>query len=214
MALLLAARRGEDAVMTLVSDGQRALARKLFFLAGILGGLRTDFQRFPAPLPRVFLIVSNHQSLADIPAVTVCFPRHPVRFVAKRELRRGIPYISRSLRFGRSALVSRTRDFGEGQRGAAEARRALAGGDLSHDLSRGHPLEDGPGPGVLHGARQGDPGALPDARAVRGRGRRAIHRHDRAGAPAPARRDLPGETAHPLPRAPRKEGDHGAAWGS
>ena len=55
------------------------------------------------------------QSLADIPAITLCFNRHGMRFVAKRELRRGIPYVSRSLRFGRSALVSRTRDFGEGQ---------------------------------------------------------------------------------------------------
>jgi 1-acyl-sn-glycerol-3-phosphate acyltransferase len=98
-----------------VSDGQRALARKLFFLAGMLGGLRTDFRGFAGALPRVFMIVSNHQSLADIPAVTVCFPRHPVRFVAKRELRRGIPYVSRSLRFGQSALVSRTMNFGEGQ---------------------------------------------------------------------------------------------------
>ena len=115
LALLLAALRGEAAVMKQVSDGQRALARKLFFLAGILGGLRTDFRRYAGPLPRVFMIVSNHQSLADIPAVTVCFPRHPVRFVAKRELRRGIPYVSRSLRFGQSALVSRTSDFGQGQ---------------------------------------------------------------------------------------------------
>jgi 1-acyl-sn-glycerol-3-phosphate acyltransferase len=115
LALLLAARRGIPAVMKEVSDGQRALARKLFFLARILGGLRTDFRRFAGALPRVFMIVSNHQSLADIPAVAVCFPRHAMRFVAKRELRRGIPYISRSLRFGRSALVSRTRDFGQGQ---------------------------------------------------------------------------------------------------
>ncbi|MGA2641686.1 MAG: lysophospholipid acyltransferase family protein [Spirochaetia bacterium] len=116
LALLLAARRGETAVMKEVSEGQRALARKLFFLARILGGLRTDFRRFAGALPRVFMIVSNHQSLADIPAVTLCFPRHPVRFVAKRSLRRGIPYVSRSLRFGRSALVSRTGDFGQGQR--------------------------------------------------------------------------------------------------
>jgi 1-acyl-sn-glycerol-3-phosphate acyltransferase len=114
-ALLRANRRGRAAVMAQVSDGQRALARKVFFLAVLLGGLRTDFRRFPGALPRVFMIVSNHQSLADIPAITLGFPRHGVRFVAKRELRRGVPYISRSLRLGESALVSRTRDFGEGQ---------------------------------------------------------------------------------------------------
>jgi 1-acyl-sn-glycerol-3-phosphate acyltransferase len=115
VGLFLASLRGRQAVMTAVSDGQRALARKLFFLARLLGGLRTDFQRFHGPLPRAFLVVSNHQSLADIPAVTVCFPRHPMRFVAKRELGRGVLYISRSLRKGESALVSRTSDFGEGQ---------------------------------------------------------------------------------------------------
>ena len=115
VALLRANRRGRAAVMAQVSDGQRALARKVFFLAVLLGGLRTDFRKFPGVLPRVFMIVSNHQSLADIPAITLGFSRHGVRFVAKRELRRGVPYVSRSLRFGRSALVSRTRDFGEGQ---------------------------------------------------------------------------------------------------
>jgi 1-acyl-sn-glycerol-3-phosphate acyltransferase len=115
VALLLAQRRGRAAVMAQVTDGQRALARKVFHLAELLGGLRTDFRRFPGVLPRAFMIVSNHQSLADIPAITLCFRRHGVRFVAKRELGRGIPYVSRSLRSGRSALVSRTRDFGEGQ---------------------------------------------------------------------------------------------------
>jgi len=120
-------RRGRPAVMTEVSNGQRALARKLFFLARLLGGLRTDFRRFAGPLPPAFMIVSNHQSLADIPAIAVCFPSRGVRFVAKRELGRGIPYVSRSLRLGESALVSRTRDFSEGQK----ALRRFA--DLAED---------------------------------------------------------------------------------
>ena len=116
IALIRAARRGRAAVMDLVSNGQRALARKLFFLAKLLGGMRLDFNRYPGKLPPAFLVVSNHQSIADIPAITACFPRHPMRFVAKRELGRGIPYVSQSLRVGQSALVSRTKDFGEGQR--------------------------------------------------------------------------------------------------
>ncbi len=111
-----ARRRGRAAVMKEVSVGQRALARKLFHLAGLIGGLRTDFRRYPGPLPRAFIIVSNHQSLADIPAVAQAFPTRGVRFVAKRELGRGILYVSRCLRFGESALVSRTRDFSEGQK--------------------------------------------------------------------------------------------------
>jgi 1-acyl-sn-glycerol-3-phosphate acyltransferase len=116
LALALASRRGRSAVMDEVSRGQRALARKLFFLAGLLGGLRTEFTRFPGPLPRVFLVVSNHQSLADIPALAQSFPHHGVRFVAKRELGRGILYVSRNLRKGESALLSRTSDFRAGQR--------------------------------------------------------------------------------------------------
>ncbi|HUJ76694.1 MAG TPA: lysophospholipid acyltransferase family protein [bacterium] len=115
LRLLAARRRGRQAVMSEVTYGQRVLARQLFFLAGLLGGLRRDFRRYGGALPRAFMIVSNHQSLADIPAIAQAFPHHAVRFVAKRELRRGIPYVSRSLRFGESALVSRTRDFSEGQ---------------------------------------------------------------------------------------------------
>jgi 1-acyl-sn-glycerol-3-phosphate acyltransferase len=115
LALLLTARKGEAAVMRSVSVDQRSLARKLFFLAGLIGGLRTDFRRFAGALPRVFMIVSNHQSIADIPALATCFPRHGLRFVAKRELGRGIPYVSRTLRIGHSALLSRTGDFGQGQ---------------------------------------------------------------------------------------------------
>lgn len=122
LALMAAALRGRAAVMSEVSDGQRALARKLFFLAGLLAGLRTDFRRFAGALPRVFMIVSNHQSLADIPALAQVFPWHGVRFVAKRELGRGILYVSRNLRLGESALVSRTKDFSQGQ----EALRRLA----------------------------------------------------------------------------------------
>lgn len=116
LRLLAARRRGRAAVMKEVSNGQRVLARQLFQVARLFGGLRTDFRRFPGPLPRVFMVVCNHQSLADIPAVAAVFPRHGVRFVAKRELGRGVPYVSRSLRLGESALVSRTKDFSKGQK--------------------------------------------------------------------------------------------------
>jgi 1-acyl-sn-glycerol-3-phosphate acyltransferase len=120
VSLLLSARPRSMGFMQFVSTHQRAMARKLFSLAGIIGGLRTDFHRFKGPLPPVFMILSNHQSIADIPALAINFPRHGLRYVAKRSLRRGIPYISRTLRIGRSALVSRTGDFGQGQ---AELRK-------------------------------------------------------------------------------------------
>ncbi|HTO23795.1 MAG TPA: hypothetical protein VMQ10_15080, partial [Spirochaetia bacterium] len=51
LRLLAARRRGRRAVMTEVSFGQRVLARQLFFLARIQGGLRTDFHGYTGELP-------------------------------------------------------------------------------------------------------------------------------------------------------------------
>ena len=45
-------------------------------------------------LPTQFMILSNHQSLADIPILAYAFPGNVVGFVAKRELRRGFPSVS------------------------------------------------------------------------------------------------------------------------
>jgi 1-acyl-sn-glycerol-3-phosphate acyltransferase len=67
--------------------------------------------RLQAPLPERFLIVSNHQSLADIAVLAYALPRHNVRFVAKKELGRGVPGISFMLRNGRHALIDRRGGF-------------------------------------------------------------------------------------------------------
>jgi 1-acyl-sn-glycerol-3-phosphate acyltransferase len=72
--------------------------------------------RLEQELPERFLIISNHQSLADIPVLTYAFPRHNVRFVAKRELKYGVPAISFTLRKGKHALVSRRGDFSSAHR--------------------------------------------------------------------------------------------------
>jgi 1-acyl-sn-glycerol-3-phosphate acyltransferase len=116
MALRAAALFGPERAMDQVSRLQGPISRKLFFMARILGGLRADFEPFVGPLPRVFLVVSNHQSLADIPALMVAFPRNDLRFVAKKELGRGLPYISASLRLGQHAIISRTSDYRRGQK--------------------------------------------------------------------------------------------------
>ena len=63
----------------------------------------------------MFLLVSNHQSLIDIPALMACFRHHGLRFVAKKELGRGIPYISFALRKAH-CLISRTSDYRAGHR--------------------------------------------------------------------------------------------------
>jgi 1-acyl-sn-glycerol-3-phosphate acyltransferase len=103
-------------VMEWISRFQPVISRKLFFLMHLFAGLRTDFQRYKGVLPRVVLIVSNHQSLADIPALAAAFPRHALRYVAKKSLSRGIPYVSTSLRWGLHALISRTGDYRAGNK--------------------------------------------------------------------------------------------------
>ena len=63
------------------------------------------------PLPRRFIMLSNHQSLADIPMLVAAFPRHPPKFIAKRSLFRGIPTLSRCLRYGEHAAIDRRGPF-------------------------------------------------------------------------------------------------------
>lgn len=62
-------------------------------------------------LPRRFIMLSNHQSLADIPMLVAAFPRHPPKFIAKRSLFRGIPTLSKCLRYGEHAAINRRGPF-------------------------------------------------------------------------------------------------------
>jgi 1-acyl-sn-glycerol-3-phosphate acyltransferase len=99
-----------------VSRTSPVISRSLFRCARMIAGLRPEFEKWRGPkLPPVFLLISNHQSLVDIPALMAAFPRHGLRFVAKKELGRGIPYISVALRRAHS-LISRTSDFRQGHR--------------------------------------------------------------------------------------------------
>jgi 1-acyl-sn-glycerol-3-phosphate acyltransferase len=63
------------------------------------------------PGERPLLIVSNHQSLLDIPVLHVTLGRAQlIRFVVKRELKWGVPNISPSCRFAGYAFVDRRRE--------------------------------------------------------------------------------------------------------
>jgi len=53
------------------------------------------------------IIVSNHQSMMDIPFIGFVFQKFNPRFIAKRELGRWIPYISLRLRNGAGILIDR-----------------------------------------------------------------------------------------------------------
>lgn len=65
----------------------------------------TGFENVPNNVP--VIIVSNHQSLYDIPPF-IWFLRklHP-KFISKKELGKGIPSVSYNLRHGGSALIDR-----------------------------------------------------------------------------------------------------------
>lgn len=53
------------------------------------------------------IIVSNHQSLLDIPLLHLVFRNHRPRFVSKKELAKWIPSVSFNLRYGESAVIDR-----------------------------------------------------------------------------------------------------------
>jgi 1-acyl-sn-glycerol-3-phosphate acyltransferase len=121
--IMLVARFSPASAMAVVTRYQQILSRRLFILARMIGGMKTEFEHYRGALPPVFMVVSNHQSLADIPALALAFPRNTVRYVSKKELGRGVPAVSRMLRVGQSALISRTSDY---RRGHAELRRFAA----------------------------------------------------------------------------------------
>ena len=58
-------------------------------------------------LPKSFILVSNHQSIVDIPTLVSCFPGFKLRFVAKDKLFRGVPLISIMLRLQRHGIIFR-----------------------------------------------------------------------------------------------------------
>jgi 1-acyl-sn-glycerol-3-phosphate acyltransferase len=53
------------------------------------------------------LVIANHQSLMDIPMLYLAFPGYHLRFVAKRELTKFLPFVSFALREGGHAVIDR-----------------------------------------------------------------------------------------------------------
>ena len=73
-------------------------------------GCRIKFVGFEKiPENRPIVIVSNHQSLYDIPAVVYGFRKYYPKFISKIELSRHLPSISYNLRHGKSALIDRNK---------------------------------------------------------------------------------------------------------
>jgi 1-acyl-sn-glycerol-3-phosphate acyltransferase len=85
------------------------------YLARFYAGLKVIHESaFPdSRLPDRFVLVTNHQSLGDIAILVCAFPRHDLKYAAKKELKYGIPSVSVGLRLGNHAFVNRRGGFSE-----------------------------------------------------------------------------------------------------
>lgn len=73
----------------------------------ILGTSYKFNKPFTIPAHRPLIIVTNHQSMYDIPPIIWYMRKHHPKFVSKKELGKGIPSVSYNLVHGGSALIDR-----------------------------------------------------------------------------------------------------------
>lgn len=73
----------------------------------IIGTRYAFFNSQNLPADRPLIIVTNHQSMYDIPPIIWYMRKHHPKFVSKIELGKGIPSVSYNLRHGGSALINR-----------------------------------------------------------------------------------------------------------
>ena len=93
-----------------VSAVMRREARRVLRTAEALTGFRlTTESTLQEPLPKSFILVSNHQSLLDIPMLIMGIPECSLNFIAKHSLKHHLPLVSKCLRYGGSALIQRPR---------------------------------------------------------------------------------------------------------
>lgn len=79
------------------------LVRSTHFL-----GTRYSFKNsHDIPIDKPIIIVTNHQSMNDIPPIIWFMRKHHVKFISKKELGKGIPSVSYNLRHGGSVLIDR-----------------------------------------------------------------------------------------------------------
>lgn len=107
-----------------------ALQRTLISVFRI-SGVRVDTEGRDAFATRGgYIFVSNHQSMYDVPIFGGLLGRNYPKYVAKRELAKGIPSVSLNLRHGGNALIDR------GDReGAMDAIRKMAAEAERRDVS-------------------------------------------------------------------------------
>lgn len=94
---------GDQARKKVVDSLNFCLVKGLYLL-----GCKIKFSGFEKiPDNRPIIIVSNHQSLYDIPAIVHGFRKYYPKFISKIELSRNLPSISYNLKYGKSALIDR-----------------------------------------------------------------------------------------------------------
>jgi 1-acyl-sn-glycerol-3-phosphate acyltransferase len=73
-----------------------------------LAGTRLSVERDPGVRPGVpYLVIANHQSMFDVPIFGALLSTNFPKYIAKRELAKGIPSISYNLRRGGNAVIDR-----------------------------------------------------------------------------------------------------------
>ncbi|SNR25851.1 1-acyl-sn-glycerol-3-phosphate acyltransferase [Maribacter sedimenticola] len=92
-------------------NGLKPVVSKLnFFLmrsTNILGTTYRYTNTYDLPSDRPLIIVTNHQSMYDIPPLIWYLRKHHPKFVSKKELGKGIPSVSFNLVHGGSVLIDR-----------------------------------------------------------------------------------------------------------
>ncbi len=131
----------------------RSAVKRIFRLMRSYCGVRLAFENTSgSELPARFLLVSNHQSLMDIPVCMALFPHQMLRFVAKRELGDGIPFVSLLLRSQGHALIRREGDATRAMQSIRlYSRRCAREGTCPVIFPEGHRTRDGE-VGVFHTA--------------------------------------------------------------
>ncbi|MCS6968211.1 MAG: lysophospholipid acyltransferase family protein [Cytophagales bacterium] len=81
-----------------------ALLWQLRLMTGARITLKKDYS---LPANRPLIVVSNHQSMYDIPLLGAMFAQHHPKYVSKMELAWGIPSVSYNLRHGGSVCIDR-----------------------------------------------------------------------------------------------------------
>jgi len=96
-----------------------------------LVGTRIQLERSPRVAENTsYLIISNHQSMFDIPLFGFVFRTHRPKFISKQSLGRGIPAISTHLRLAKHPLIDRA-DRGSSVDAIRELGGRVAAGQAS-----------------------------------------------------------------------------------